>query len=176
MAIDSLVTAIGATAGPARVASNATSATDGARFAEALASAHSPSVAGLQGTPGQPVREVQGATTRAGTGFGHQLLDSIEHLYRTSESLRPSATAAASSAGASPVARSAAVAPGPAAAYLAPQASGARPPAALKAEGAEFDGMLRSLEHVYTHAIQVSVVTKTTGSFTASMNKLMSSA
>ena len=176
MAIDSLVMRIGATAGATSASAGVASAADGARFARALSASLSPSVAGA---PDKPVQEIQRAGTRSSgsTGLGHQILNSLDNLYRNSQSLRPAGVTQPSALGPAPDVRTAALTPGPAAALLAAKPSNARLPAASGSiEGVDFDSMLRSLEQVYTHAIQVSVVTKTTGSFTSSMNKLMSSA
>jgi hypothetical protein len=98
-------------------------------------------------------------------GVGHHVLDRLETLYRGDQRLR---TANAHSATDSPaVALAGAGLPrGPAAAPL----NGA----AKSADG--FDVMLRNFEQVYQQSIQVGLMTKSTGAFTTSMNKLMSSA
>jgi hypothetical protein len=50
-----------------------------------------------------------------------------------------------------------------------------RPIAATgESDAGDFNAMIRALEQVSTHAIQVSLVSKTTGSFTSSLNKLTS--
>jgi hypothetical protein len=178
MVADVLTMKIGAAAAGVTPASPARPA-EGARFAQALARAVSTPVAGVSGMPAEPVREVPGASAKSGsgTGLGDRILHGIESIYRSDQGLkRPGATSAIP-APASAV-RTAALAPGPAAAPLASRTSTdgrLGPPAGMREPG-DFDSMLRSLEQVYTHAIQVSVVTKTTGSFTSSMNKLMSSA
>ncbi len=173
MAIDSIAMKIGAAAASA----GAASPSDGARFAQFLKA--TPSASGIHANPAEPAREVQGTGSRGsgGTGLGHQILDSLETIYRTSEALRPVAAAPVSSAAAQPFVRTVALAPGPAAAPLAAKpAEGQAAAAPGSTDPADFGSMLRSLEHVYSHAIRVSLVTKTTGSFTSSLNKLMSSA
>ena len=42
-------------------------------------------------------------------------------------------------------------------------------------ENLSFDGMIQQMKDVSSHAVQVSIVSKTTSTFTGSMNKLMSS-
>lgn len=98
-------------------------------------------------------------------GIGHHVLDRLETLYRGDQRLR---TANASSATDSPpVALAGAGLPrGPAAAPLHGVAKPADP----------FNVMLRNFEQVYQQSIQVGLMTKSTGAFTTSMNKLMSSA
>ncbi|WP_213287291.1 nodulation protein NolB [Bradyrhizobium sp. sGM-13] len=98
-------------------------------------------------------------------GLGHHVLDRLETLYRGDQRLR---TANAHSAtDASPVALAGAGLPrGPAAAPLN---------GAIRPDDA-FNVMLRNFEQVYQQSIQVGLMTKGTGAFTTSMNKLMSSA
>ncbi|UPJ51779.1 hypothetical protein IVB30_10770 [Bradyrhizobium sp. 200] len=98
-------------------------------------------------------------------GIGHHVLDRLETLYRGDQRLR---TANAHSATDSPpVALAGAGLPrGPAAAPLNGVAKPADP----------FNVMLRNFEQVYQQSIQVGLMTKSTGAFTTSMNKLMSSA
>ena len=98
-------------------------------------------------------------------GMGHHVLDRLETLYRGDQRLR---TANAQSATESPpVALAGAGLPrGPAAASL----NGATNSADA------FNVMLRNFEQVYQQSIQVGLMTKSTGAFTTSMNKLMSSA
>jgi hypothetical protein len=178
MAIDSLAMKIGAVPGSLPKAAEPTS-TAGAGFAQALAAISSPTPGGA-GTPGHPVREVQGAALKGGSGpgLGQQILNNLETLYRGDLGMKRSASVALPAARPA-VASPAAVLPGPAAAPLSGASSpkaetGAAPTS--QPDPHDFGTMMRSLEQVYTHAIQVSVVTKTTGSFTSSMNKLMSSA
>ena len=98
-------------------------------------------------------------------GMGHHVLDRLETLYRGDQKLR---TANAHSATESPpVALAGAGLP--------------RGPAAAPLNGATnstdaFNVMLRNFEQVYQQSIQVGLMTKSTGAFTTSMNKLMSSA
>ncbi|PIU13624.1 nodulation protein NolB, partial [Methylobacterium sp. CG08_land_8_20_14_0_20_71_15] len=72
--------------------------------------------------------------------------------------------------------------PGPAAAPLRAEAAPAGPEIAGQpttqpgqSRNPGFDAMLQQLEQVSGQVIQVSVVSKTTGSFTGSLNKLLSS-
>lgn len=98
-------------------------------------------------------------------GMGHHVLDRLETLYRGDQRLRQANAHSASDT--PPVALSGAGLPrGPAAAPL--------DRAAKSADG--FNVMLRNFEQVYQQSIQVGLMTKGTGAFTTSMNKLMSSA
>ncbi|KRQ95013.1 nodulation protein NolB [Bradyrhizobium valentinum] len=98
-------------------------------------------------------------------GVGHHVLDRLETLYRGDQRLRtPNAHSATDS---------------PAVALAG--AGLPRGPAAAPLNGATnstdaFNVMLRNFEQVYQQSIQVSLMTKSTGAFTTSMNKLMSSA
>ena len=98
-------------------------------------------------------------------GMGHHVLDRLEAIYRGDQRLR---TANAPSATDSPpVALAGAGLPrGPAAAPLNGTANSTD----------AFNVMLRNFEQVYQQSIQVGLMTKSTGAFTTSMNKLMSSA
>ncbi|MCA6116464.1 hypothetical protein J6524_16380 [Bradyrhizobium sp. WSM 1738] len=98
-------------------------------------------------------------------GMGHHVLDRLEALHRGDQRLR---TANAHNAADSPAVglAGAGLPRGPAA---APLNGAARPTDA-------FDVMLRNFEQVYQQSIQVGLMTKSTGAFTTSMNKLMSSA
>ena len=86
------------------------------------------------------------------------------------------ASAPESGLGSNLVTRTTLVAPGPAAAPLMNRGmSEPRPIAATgESDAGDFNAMIRALEQVSTHAIQVSLVSKTTGSFTSSLNKLTS--
>jgi hypothetical protein len=175
MAIDSVPTKI--VAAPLRLSGSAAASApgDGAQFARALAGVASP--AAVPGPAREPMREVQGAGTRgSATGLGQQFINGLEQIHRGDQSLKRPGHGPASSAAALPAVSAAALAPGPAAAPL--RAAPSRGQAAVgtgATDPTDFGSMLRSLEQVYTHAIQVAVVTKTSGSFTSSMNKLMSS-
>jgi hypothetical protein len=156
------------------------SAADGTQFSKALANVASKPLAGVHGTPGEPVREAPGAarSAAAGTGLGQQILNSLESLYRSGQGLSRSGVTSAPEAGlgSNLVMRTSLVAPGPASAPLTNR--GMREPRPIAAAGesdaGDFNAMIRALEQVSTHAIQVSVVSKTTGSFTSSLNKLTS--
>jgi hypothetical protein len=153
-----------------------TSPADGAKFSQALSQAASAPAAGTNGTASDPLREVQGAAARSasGNGLGDRILNGIESMYRSDQALKRPSSPAVHVPGAS--LRTAALAPGPAAAPVGARVSSERAsPAAGMPDSGDFGAMLQSLEQVYAHAIQVSVVTKTTGSFTSSLNKLMSS-
>ena len=98
-------------------------------------------------------------------GVGHHVLDRLETLYRGDQRLRTTSLNSATDAPA--VALSGAgLARGPAAAPLNANNKSADP----------FNVMLRNFEQVYQQSIQVGLMTKSTGAFTTSMNKLMSSA
>jgi hypothetical protein len=97
-------------------------------------------------------------------GMGHHVLDRLETIYRGDQRLR---TASAPATDSPPVALAGAGLPrGPAAGPLNGAARSADP----------FAVMLRNFEQVYQQSIQVGLMTKSTGAFTTSMNKLMSSA
>jgi hypothetical protein len=98
-------------------------------------------------------------------GMGHHVLDRLEALHRGDQRLRTVNAHQATDAPAVSLA-GAGLPRGPAA---APLNGGARPTDA-------FDVMLRNFEQVYQQSIQVGLMTKSTGAFTTSMNKLMSSA
>ncbi|MDQ8726887.1 nodulation protein NolB [Bradyrhizobium sp. LHD-71] len=98
-------------------------------------------------------------------GMGHHVLDRLETLYRGDQRLRQANAHGATDT--PPVALAGAGLPrGPAAAPLDRAARSAD----------SFDIMLRNFEQVYQQSIQVGLMTKSTGAFTTSMNKLMSSA
>jgi hypothetical protein len=155
-------------------------AADGPQFSKALANVASPRLAVAHGAPPDPVRKAPDAArgAAAGTGLGQQILNSLETLYRSGQSLsRPGvASAPQSGLGSNLVTRTTLVAPGPAAAPLMNRGmSEPRPIAATgESDAGDFNAMIRALEQVSTHAIQVSLVSKTTGSFTSSLNKLTS--
>jgi hypothetical protein len=98
-------------------------------------------------------------------GVGHHVLDRLETLYRGDQRLRTANSQSVTDT--PPVALAGAGLPrGPAAAPLNGQT---RPADA-------FNVMLRNFEQVYQQSIQVGLMSKSTGAFTSSMNKLMSSA
>jgi hypothetical protein len=163
---------------PARISATG----EGAPFSQALVRVASASAAGAHANPGEPVREVPVAAApadaRSGSSLGQQILDNIENLHRSDQSLSRSSMTSPSRPAPGPdlVVRTTMLAPGPAAAPLA--AGGPWELRSRNASGGsdpgDFNAMLHALEQVSAHAIQVSVVSKTTGSFTSSLNKLMS--
>jgi hypothetical protein len=168
------VTGLSTPAGPSPAA-------DGPQFSKALANVASPPLAEVHGARPDPVREAPGAarSPAPGSGLGQQILDSLENLYRSGQSLSRGGVISAPESGlgsANLVMRTTLVAPGPAAAPLMSRPMSEPRPIAATGESntPDFDAMIRALEQVSTHAIQVSVVSKTTGSFTSSLNKLTS--
>jgi hypothetical protein len=98
-------------------------------------------------------------------GMGHHVLDRLETIYRGDQRLRTANASVATDS--PPVALAGAGLPrGPAAAPLN----------AVARSTDSFNVMLRNFEQIYQQSIQVGLMTKSTGAFTTSMNKLMSSA
>lgn len=153
-----------AAGGFSRVIANASSEASNAATSQASARAQE---SRQEATRVAAVREYQltSLPRNPQDGMGHHVLDRLESLYRGDQRLR---TANAHSATESPpVALAGAGLPrGPAAAPL----NGATNPTDA------FNVMLRNFEQVYQQSIQVGLMTKSTGAFTTSMNKLMSSA
>ncbi|WP_245444681.1 nodulation protein NolB [Microvirga sp. KLBC 81] len=115
--------------------------------------------------PVPPLLEVQRATTQT-SPLGERVLQTLSAMYRSNTV--PSAAASSESA----LAKS--VQPGPAAQRL-PRPEGVGVRTAGQPEGADrFEPMLANLRDVYNSAIQVSLVTKSTGAVTSSLNKLLS--
>ncbi|WID99710.1 nodulation protein NolB (plasmid) [Bosea vestrisii] len=112
-------------------------------------------------TPVQPSTEV--ARTRTETAsLGERILQNLSAVHRGQST---SAAGGVESALKAPQ-------PGPAEQSLA-QPNGPRLPAKV-ASADNFDAMIASLQGVYNNVIQVSLVSKSTGSVSSSVNKLMS--
>ncbi|WP_439495804.1 nodulation protein NolB [Bosea sp. (in: a-proteobacteria)] len=111
--------------------------------------------------PAQATTEVSRATTHTAS-IGERILQNLSAVHRGS--------AAPGAGNAEPALK--ASQPGPAEQSLT-QPNAARLPGL--APGADnFDAMIASLQSVYNNVIQVSLVSKSTGSFSSSVNKLMS--
>lgn len=124
--------------------------------------------------------EVAAGPHRTNGSIGHSILDSMNKVQKGDSAWRTPVPDRAQGAG-DPVLKVAARQPGPAAAPLTADAS--RGPAIAghvetqpgQSANPGFDAMVRQLEQVSGQVVQVSVVSKTTGSFTGSLNKLLSS-
>lgn len=133
-----------------------------------------PQQAGAVPTP-EPAREISRITTHSptyGQTLGGRILDRLEAIHRGDRSRNGDAKTSASM----PTVKVASLEPGPAAAALRELPTGAEATARpASKEPAQFKDMLEQMQQVYGQVIQVSVVSKTTGNFTSSMNRLMSS-
>jgi hypothetical protein len=114
--------------------------------------------------PIQPASEVRRATTQTAS-LGERILQNLSAVHRGN------APAAANATGPSLVNGKQA---GPAEqSLLQPGGAGPRMPA--KPHDADnFESMVATLQNVYNNVIQVSLVSKSTGSFSSSLNKLVS--
>lgn len=165
MAMDPVtLSAVKPVGSPAVGAGGADAVRNEAVFSQAMANA--PQAA----TPvaARPMPEVHRAALPSSRGgaMGQQVLNGIEGLHqgdlkvRTGSGFQPRA----------PEPVSVVLPPGPAA---SPLASGAGPERAVDPnEG--FEANLRNLKELYDQAVQVSLMTKSTGSFNGTINKLMS--
>ncbi|GLS46846.1 nodulation protein NolB [Methylobacterium brachythecii] len=169
---------------------------DAGRFDQALAG-HGGAPAGAEAPPvrqanlepqaghvgGEPRRapaaEVAAGPHRSGDSIGHRILDRIGSLQKGDAALRtPGVTQAPTT---NEPGLKIASRPGPA--ETMPRPDGARSADVAgrvttqpgKSENPGFDAMLHQMQAVGGQVIQVSVVSKTTGSFTGSLNKLISS-
>ncbi|MER2249772.1 nodulation protein NolB [Methylorubrum podarium] len=137
--------------------------------------------AGLE-SPARPgaAAEVRAAPRHAGDSIGHRVLDGMDRVQRGDLAWRgrPGPAGAAPDG---PTLKVATRQPGPAEsamrpdAYRGPEIAGHPTTQPGQSSNPGFDGMLRQLEQVSGQVVQVSVVTKTTSSFTGSLNKLLSS-
>lgn len=124
--------------------------------------------------------EVTATPHRGGDSIGSRVLNSVDRLQRGDSSWRAGQTGQAPSAN-EPTLRVAARAPGPAEAPLrsdaahGPEIAGHPTTQPGRSANPSFDGMIHQLEQVSGQVIQVSIVSKTTSSFTGSLNKLLSS-
>lgn len=133
-------------------------------LANAPASAAAPTAQATAAT--QPPREISRAALPGGRGssIGDQVLERIESVHKGDVRVR--AGGSAQVAQAQPV--SVVLPPGPASQALAPGGAG-------QAAGTDgFDAQLRNLREMYDQAVQVSLMTKSTGSLNGTINKLMS--
>ncbi|MCJ2013125.1 nodulation protein NolB [Methylobacterium sp. J-076] len=123
--------------------------------------------------------EVNARPRRSEPSIGDRVLDRLNAVQK-GDAATKGAGPAASAFGYGQAPQVARVEPGPAAIQLRP--APAEGPAGAGPSGGQPDGfrpadftdMLNQLRQVSSHVVQVSVVTKTTGSFTGSLNKLLS--
>lgn len=137
--------------------------------------------AGLE-SPARPgsAAEVRAAPRHSGDSIGHRVLDGMDRVQKGDVAWRgqPGPAGAAPDG---PALKVATRLPGPAEsamrpdAYRGPEIAGHPTTQPGQSSNPAFDGMVRQLEQVSGQVVQVSVVTKTTSSFTGSLNKLLSS-
>jgi hypothetical protein len=156
---------------PMRVAEQ--TATQGQDFAGSLAAAAQQSA--TQPTGAVPLAEPQREISRSATrndSLGERILDRLEEIHR-GDKLNNGDIKKASS---DPLLKVASAEPGPAASALRALPTGADlDNKAARGGSGQFKSMLEQLQETYGQVIQVSVVSKSSGSFTSSMNRLMSS-
>ncbi len=127
-----------------------------------------------------PAPEVRAAPRHSGDSIGHRVLDGMDRVQRGDVAWR-GRSGPAGAAPEGPTLKVATRQPGPAEsamrpdAYRGPEIAGHPTTQPGQSSNPGFDGMVRQLEQVSGQVVQVSVVTKTTGSFTGSLNKLLSS-
>lgn len=118
--------------------------------------------AAVSTAPIPPASEVQRTTTQT-SSLGERILENLSAVHRRG--------AAPATPGTEPAIVRAA---GPAEQSLL-QPGGAAPRMQGKPQGADnFEAMVATLHSVYSNVIQVSLISKSTGSFSSSLNKLMS--
>ena len=124
--------------------------------------------------PQAPVRELQRTSMMPSeNALGNQVLHRLEALHRGDQKLHtngPNTGAEHSSVAIVGVGTQ----PGPAAGPL--NTGSAHDKRLAGASIDQFNVMLRNFEQIYQQSVQVGLMTKSTGAFTTSMNKLMSSA
>lgn len=146
----------------------ATAVGDQAQFQQNLvqtaASKHTDALSAPGSTaPIPPASEVQRTTTQT-TSLGERILQNLSAVHRGGGAPPAGGTEPAIVRGAQP---------GPAEQPL--QHGGAGPRMPGKPQGSDnFEAMVATLHSVYNNVIQVSLVSKSTGSFSSSLNKLMS--
>jgi hypothetical protein len=176
MPIDPVTVSGGAAMGAGPVRGGAGPATDAASFSSALdrsSAAGGVEAARAGGQPGTnpvndarpPAREVERSALPAGSRdrLGHKVLDHIEGVQRGDARVRAEGTARG------PVrpAVASVLPPGPAAQPLTAKAG--------PAQGQDgFQVQLNSLKEMYDQAVQVSLMTKSTGALNGTVNKLTS--
>ncbi|MDI4231934.1 nodulation protein NolB [Bradyrhizobium sp. Arg237L] len=146
-------------------------AAQGQEFARSYAAAReaaAPSAAAVP--PAEPQREISRPTTR-NDSLGERILDRLEAIHRNDKL----GNADVKKAPSAPLLKVASAEPGPAASALREVPSGAPDLTAKDTRTGQFSHMLEQLQKTYGQVIQVSVVSKSSGSFTSSMNRLMSS-
>ena len=139
-----------------------------------------PRSAGLDAPVRPGPAEVRAQPHRAGDSIGDRVLDGMNRVQKGDVAWR-GRPGPAGQVPEGPTLKVATRLPGPAEAPMRPDA--ARGPEIAghpttqpgQSDNPGFDGMVRQMEQVSAQVIQVSVVTKTTGSFTGSLNKLLSS-
>ncbi|MCA6105790.1 nodulation protein NolB [Bradyrhizobium cenepequi] len=151
--------------GPAQATTQ--TAAQGQEFARSFAAARETAA---PVPPAEPSREISRPTTR-NDSLGERILDRLEAIHRN-DKLSSGDVKKAPSA---PLLKVASAEPGPAASALREVPSGAPELAAKETRTGQFSHMLEQLQKTYGQVIQVSVVSKSSGSFTSSMNRLMSS-
>jgi hypothetical protein len=145
-------------------------ATQGQEFARSYAAARESAAPSAAAVPAaEPQREISRATTR-NDSLGERILDRLEAIHRNDRL----GNADVKKAPSTPLLKVASAEPGPAASALRELPSGA-PELAKETRTGQFSHMLEQLQKTYGQVIQVSVVSKSSGSFTSSMNRLMSS-
>ena len=142
----------------------------GQEFARSYAAAREAAVPSAAPVPAaEPQREISRPTTR-NDSLGERILDRLEAIHRNDKL----GNADVKKAPCAPLLKVASAEPGPAASALREVPSGA-PELAKETRTGQFSNMLEQLQKTYGQVIQVSVVSKSSGSFTSSMNRLMSS-
>jgi hypothetical protein len=135
-----------------------------------------PAEAALRAAP----PEVAAAPHRGGDSIGRSVLDGVNRLQEGDRAWRTGAGAQPTTAH-EPTLKVAAREPGPAAAQIkgdpahGAQIAGHPTTQPGRSANPSFDGMIHQLEQVSGQVIQVSLVSKTTSSFTGALNKLLSS-
>ena len=171
MAIESIVAGLGGAVPPA-AAPQQGGAEAFEAFRPASPEASAPARTARLGGPAEAsipprhVTEVSASPSRDGGSLSERMLDRLDVLQRGDAAWsRPDVTRVASAD------------PGPAAMHLRPAPADtpalSRPPG--EGAGPTFDGMMDQLRQMSGQVVQVSIVTKTTSSFTGSLNKLLSS-
>lgn len=137
--------------------------------------------AGLD-SPARPgaAAEVRAAPRHSGDSIGHRVLDGMDRVQKGDVAWR-GRPGPAGTAPEGPTLKVATRQPGPAESamrpetYRGPEIAGHPTTQPGQSQNPGFDAMVRQLEQVSGQVVQVSVVTKTTSSFTGSLNKLLSS-
>lgn len=127
-----------------------------------------------------PTPEVPAGPRQPGQSIGNSVLDGVDKLQKGDGAWRSGEGGPARAAN-EPTLRVGARPPGPAAAHMAadagrgPEIAGQPTTQPGKSRNPSFDDMVHQLEQVSGQVVQVSIVSKTTSSFTGSLNKLLSS-